>query len=197
VARTADARGRADLLARVADYVYENGVADLSFRPLAAALDVSPGILVYHFGSKESLIGEVLQGARARQQEGFASLGVLEEDKAIDVCRKVWKAMSAPKLAPLFRLFFEVYALALRDPGRFPGFLERAIGDWLAFLEGPRLRDGYSRADARALATIVLAGFRGFMLDLAASGDRKRVNRAVELWLPTLEAFPTAKELAR
>jgi len=35
----------------------------------------------------------------------------------------------------------------------------------------------------------VLAGFRGFLMDLCATHDRIRVNRAVTAWLKTLDAM--------
>ena len=36
--------------------------------------------------------------------------------------------------------------------------------------------------------TQILAGFRGFLLDLCATRERRRVNRAVELWLQMLDS---------
>jgi hypothetical protein len=40
-----------------------------------------------------------------------------------------------------------------------------------------------SRSDARVRATFVLAVFRGFLLDLCATGDTKRLKRAVDVWI--------------
>jgi len=57
-------------------------------------------------------------------------------------------------------------------------------------------REGTKKAHAQTFATVVLAGFRGFLLDYCASGDRARVNRAVELWLPTLDAMLRADKEA-
>jgi hypothetical protein len=48
------------------------------------------------------------------------------------------------------------------------------------------VRGGMSAADARVHATIVLAGFRGFLLDLCATGDTKRIGRAVVRWIDTV-----------
>jgi hypothetical protein len=47
--------------------------------------------------------------------------------------------------------------------------------------------DGYQGRKARAFATIVLPSLRGFMQDYCATGDRERLDRAVDLWLPTLD----------
>ncbi|HEX8806687.1 MAG TPA: TetR/AcrR family transcriptional regulator [Candidatus Aquilonibacter sp.] len=163
--RTADPQIRRELLERAVDYVFENGLADLSLRPLATALGVSPGLLLYHFGSKEQLLIDIIAAGRIRQQK-------LVED--VDDLSEVWKILSAPRWMPAVRLFFEVYALAIRDPQRFPGFLEAAVDDWLDAIAPTRDRD------ARADATLQLALFRGLLLDLCATGDRKRITRALE-----------------
>jgi hypothetical protein len=62
---------RAELLDKVADYILSNGLADLSLRPLATAIDTSPRMLLYFFGSKERLIAEALAHIRTREQLDF------------------------------------------------------------------------------------------------------------------------------
>jgi AcrR family transcriptional regulator len=163
--RTADPQIRSELLERAVDYVWENGLADLSLRPLASALGVSPGLLLYHFGSKEQLLMDIIAAGRVRQQ-------ALVED--VNDLPTLWKIFSAPRAMPLARLFFEVYALAIRDPDRFPGFLDSAVNGWLDAIapKGDR--------DARADATLQVALFRGLLLDLCATGDRKRTTYALE-----------------
>jgi hypothetical protein len=91
----------------------------------------------------------------------------------------------------LFKFFFETYALALRHPRNYGDFLHNAVEDWLEFVSAPLIRNGRTREDARAFATIVIAGFRGFMLDYCAARDpaRKRIDRAVDLWLESLDTI--------
>ena len=47
---------RETLLPLLAAYVLENGLADVSLRPLAKAAGTSDRMLLYHFGSKEELV---------------------------------------------------------------------------------------------------------------------------------------------
>lgn len=195
VARSVDDERRAALLERIVDYVTAHGIADLSLRPLADAVDSSPRVLLYYFVSKDDLIAEVLHRARARQRDLFATALPRNPASFSETIRAAWHIMSTPQHEPVFRLFFEVYALALQDRKRFPGFLRAAVDDWLAYLEAPALRDGYTPADARALATVLLGGFRGFLLDLCATRDRKRLARAVDLWIVALDAIPSPKDL--
>ncbi len=194
MSRTVDERRRAELLERILSYVAENGVTELQLRPLATAIGLSPRALLYYFNSKEALIIEVLARAGRYQRELFDRLP-RNADSYAETVSAAWAVMSAPKNQPIFRLFFETYGLALQNRTRFPHFLERAVGGWLAYLEAPALRSGYGRADARAIATVLLGGYRGFLLDLCATGERKRVARAVELWILALDGIPGPADL--
>ncbi|MGH7662637.1 MAG: TetR/AcrR family transcriptional regulator [Vulcanimicrobiaceae bacterium] len=187
--RTADERRRAELLERIVDYVMKSGLADLSLRPLAKAVGSSPRVLLYYFGSKEDLVTEVLVRAGERQRDMFAKLPKNPQSYE-QTMRAAWRIVSAPEREAIFRLFFETYGLALQNRKRFARFLDRVVENWLAYLEAPAIRDGYSRKEARAMATVMIAGFRGFMLDLCATRDRKRIDRAVEIWIKALDALP-------
>ena len=180
--RTADPERKEELLDAALSYVVAHGVSDMSLRPLARAVGSSPRALLYHFGSKEELVAHILERAATRQRRIFAKLksGNMGGRKA---CRAIWDVMSAPASETTFRLFFEVYGLALQDRKRFSFFLKRVVQDWLAFIAEPLVQQGWRRRDAEAFATVLIAGYRGFMLDLSATRDRKRVDAAVDLWL--------------
>jgi len=185
--RPPDEAHRTELLDKAVDYVCLHGLSQLSLRPLAKALGTSPRNLLYYFGSKDDLVVEIIRRGRARQQATMANLKLSADLPPGQVSRILWRQWSDPKRLPLMRLFFEVYNLAMSDPERFPGFAERAIEEWLAALEGCSTLPGYSRADARALATVLIAGFRGFLLDLAATNDRARVDRAAEFFFTLID----------
>jgi len=187
--RTANARRPAELLDAIVDYLTAHGVADLSLRPLARAVGASPRVLLYYFGSKEAMVVKALARLRDRQRATYDRLRSTAFATPAEACRAIWKHLSAPASEPLFRLFFEAYAMALRHPRRFADFLRTAVEDWLEFLAAPLLREGRAKSEARAHATVVLAGFRGFMLDYCASRDRRRLDRAVDLWLHALDAL--------
>lgn len=192
--RTADEAHRAELLERALDYVCERGLAGLSLRPLAKALRTSPRVLLYYFGSKDELVVELVRRGRARQHATMAHLKLSSDLSAREVTRALWRHYSSPQFEPLMRLFFEIYALALQDRARFPGFIESAVEDWLAALESCCTLPGYTRDDARAYASLLIAGFRGFLLDLCATHDRARIDRAVDLWLRSLDSGALVSE---
>ena len=192
MSRTVNGRRPEELRAAIAQYLVKHGIADLSLRPLAKAVGSSPRVLLYYFDSKENIIVKALAEIRARQRTTYAQMDAPTFEQA---CRSIWNHMSAPASQPLFRLFFEAYGLALRHPKRYKDFLNSTVEDWLQFVAAPLVREGHKHKHARAFATIILAGLRGFMLDYCATGDRKRLDRAVALWLPTLDpALLSAKE---
>ncbi|HJY85928.1 MAG TPA: TetR/AcrR family transcriptional regulator [Candidatus Acidoferrales bacterium] len=197
MARTANRQRPVELLDAIVDHLATHGVAELSLRPLAKAVGSSPRVLLYYFGSKQGMVVKALARLRERQRTVYGRMKAASLASPAEACRAIWKQMTAPESEPLFRMFFEAYAMALRHPRRFASFLDAAIEDWLEFLAAPLIRKGHAESEARAHATIVLAGFRGFLLDYCASRDRQRLDRAVDLWLQALEAIPLAKEGSR
>ena len=187
--RTADLERPAVLLDRVIEYVVEHGLAGLSLRPLAKAVGCSPRILLYYFESKEALIVRIFSHLRTGQHGAIGTLGKQTYARPSDACRAAWKMMSAPQHLPLYDLFFETYAYALRHRAQYCDFLLHAVEDWLGFVAAPALAAGAPAPVARTYATIVLAGFRGFILDLCATRDRDRIDVAVNAWLDSLDSF--------
>jgi AcrR family transcriptional regulator len=182
-----------ELLDAIIGYLLKHGVSDLSLRPLAKAVSSSPRVLLYHFGSKERMIDRVLAHIREQQRARYEQMSPPTFTPPSAGCREIWSSMTAPDSEALFRLFFEIYSLALQRPRRFADFLHNTVHDWINFVADPMCREEYGREDSRAFATVVLAGFRGFMLDYCATHDRKRLNRALDFWLAGLDAAPLSR----
>jgi AcrR family transcriptional regulator len=177
----------------IVEYLIKYGLHNLSLRPLAKALGCTPRVLLYHFGSKEKMVIEVLAQIRQRQR---ATYGRVEGATFAKGCQTIWTHMSAPNSEPLFRLFFETYGIALRHPRLYRVFLHDTIEDWLQLMTDELGSERHPRKQARAIATIVLAGLRGFMLDLCTTHDRKRVDHAVRFWLRSLDSMLTERKEA-
>lgn len=179
---------RIELLEACYDYVLQRGLADLSLRPLAAAVGSSPRVLLFLFGSKEGLIREVLD--RARQDE-LAFLRELRDDHGgadlVAVAEQVWEWLSDDRHRGLLTLWVEVFGRSLTEPeGPWTGFATSTVTDWLEVLAGAQsARERRSRAGT-ARRTLVLAVLRGAMLDLLATGDRRRTTAAVRTALDAL-----------
>lgn len=187
----ASASARDRLLGAVIDHVSANGVGDRSLRQLAAALGTSHRMLIYHFGTKNDLLVEVVREVERRQYVAIAELTELHRaDAGIgDLIRDVWRHLSEPELWPHIRLFFEVYGRTLAQQPDRSTFLDEVIDSWLGPLSELVDRQWLSEAEARARARLGIAAFRGLLLDLVTTGDRAGVDQAVECLARMYEAF--------
>ena len=170
---------RRELLDAAYRYVLDHGLADLSLRPLAAAIGSSPRVLLFLFGSKDGLVAALLARARAGE------LAVLERVRHAGATggpsaatEAIWAWLAAPEHRALLTLWLEAYARALveRD-GAWAGFAARTVREWLGLLAelGPQ--------DDDADRTLLLAVLRGCLLDLLATGDIDRTGAAVQRYL--------------
>ena len=186
MARPSNPEIRAVLRERAVDYVMSHGVADLTLRPLAKALKTNARMLVYHFGSREGLMREILAGIRERGdtliQDWFRKSKT--PPTLAEFLLAYWRRMSDPQLRSVIRLIFELYALALRDPRSYPGVLTDPVDYWRNLSE----KTGTPPRTSDAEATLLLAATRGLLLDLCATGDRGRVTQALNLLARLLES---------
>jgi AcrR family transcriptional regulator len=172
---------RQRLLEACTDYALQHGLPD-RLGPLATATGVSTRMLVYHFETRDGLLREILGHARERQVEAFTQLIRLDPDEPYTATlARAWSEISGPTGEPYLRMFGR-----LHDTGGeplWPGFRRIATTDWLEPLE-----EGMQSLGQRELATVVLAVIRGLLMDLDATGDTARVDRAFDDFLATLES---------
>jgi AcrR family transcriptional regulator len=170
---------RQRLLAACTDHALEHGLPD-RLGPLAAAAGTSSRMLIYHFGTRDGLLREVLGEARRRQVDAFTDLIRLRPGEPYPVTlARAWPAISGPQGEPYLRMFGRLHDSA-GEP-RWPGFRRIATTDWL----GP-LEEGMGSLGRPELATVVLAVIRGLLMDLDATGDSARTDRAFNDFLATL-----------
>ena len=182
--RPVDHQRRGELLDAVVDYTVEHGFSEVSWRPVAAAVGVSPTTLVHHFGTKEQMLVAILGRLRERIRAATSDPAG-EQPGLAAAARAAWTRTSDPRQWPEFRLFFAVYGRALQAPEQFEGFLDRVVADWMSDLVGSQ-GPGADPVTAARTATLVIATIRGLLLDLLATGDRDRVQDAAESFLAGL-----------
>jgi AcrR family transcriptional regulator len=173
-AEPAPSARRAELLEAAYAYVLAHGLADVSLRPLAAAIGSSPRVLLFLFGSKDGLVQALLARARADELAALDRVrGAAPGSRS--TAAAVWDWLSSPEHRPLLVLWLEAYARSLVEPaGPWGGFAARTVADWL---------DVLAPSGDEATATLQLAVLRGAMLDLLATGDVRRTTEAVRRFL--------------
>lgn len=175
---------RERLLDACTSYALESGLPD-RMGPLATAAGTSTRMLVYHFGTRDLLLREVVRRARQRQLEAFGQmLRPRPDEPYVDTLARAWEQITGPEGRPYLRMFNQLHIAQLRDSaGRplWPDFSRIATTDWLAPLE-----EGLASMHRPELATVVLATLRGLLMDLDATGDVTRTARA---WQDLLDAI--------
>jgi AcrR family transcriptional regulator len=173
-------------------YALEHGLADLSLRPLAAAIGSSPRVLLYLFASKEGLVRALL--ARARVDElnllGRLGAGMGGPLGLVVVADRVWRWLAADEHRALLTLWVEAYARSLVEPvGPWADFARTTVDDWLTVLAAAQPIDVRDTDAGLAQRTVMLAVLRGALLDLLATGETERVTAAVTQHLEALDRF--------
>jgi AcrR family transcriptional regulator len=168
---------RAEWTEAATDYVLEHGLIELSLRPLAADLGTSDRMLLYHFGSKDELVADVLRTSNERSTAHVSAM-----EPSTDLRRAVhdlWTAMLSPQIDRCSRLYVEAAALGLLGKEPYATVVREANDLWTDAMVDHLVRSGVRRPLARRAVTLIDAAFMGFQLDLPLDVGTRARNRAV------------------
>ena len=133
--------GRQEALAeRATDYVLEHGIAGLSLRPLAAALDTSDRMLLYHFGSKDALVAGVIERANDRSVAALRALPAARSPRA--AVQALWRAWQQPVIDWCLRVYAQSAALGLLGDEPYLSAARRSNEVWSAAVADFMVRSG-------------------------------------------------------
>src|SRR4051812_15137375 len=153
-------------------YFLNHGVANLSLRPLAAAVDTSARMLVHHFGSKDELIVAVMTEVRAHFQDLLRHTEVKTRHGVGEIMFAFWQQITNRENLPYLRLLLEVQVLAVQNPNQYRRYLKITSDSWLTLIEAHLP----SSKDSRIFATLCAAVIDGLLLELISTGDRSRTE---------------------
>ena len=185
-------RARKDqLLEKLIAYLAKHGIADLSLRPMAAAAGTSARLLIFHFGSKERLLVQVLGEMQARLQRSFTAMA--QGERKGPLIRTFWDwAIAAPNY-DMLRLLYQLHMLAAQRPKVYGRYLKRNAMNWVELIQAavpePQ-RDP-------AFVTLLGAVFDGLFLELMGSGDRRRCTDALEVFIKMAQAYLGSQPVSR
>ncbi|WP_278261754.1 TetR/AcrR family transcriptional regulator [Nocardia sp. AG03] len=185
MARPLDHRKRADLLAGVVAYIAAHGLAELSLRPLAAALGTSSRMLIHYFGTKEELLVQALATQRPDLTAVFDDVTEPAQlrERLIAFCELNLVGAESDSV----RVLLQVIGAACAPDSPYQDYAHGAIAVFVAELAAALRRTGLA-VDPEVVATLLVSGLRGIIQDYLITGDRDRTQRAartlVELALP-------------
>lgn len=168
-----DPQRRAAWAELATDYVHERGLIGLSLRPLAAELGTSNRVLLYHFGTKNQLVADVL---RTSNQRSVAKVAALEPSTDMrSAVHDLWSVMEGDQCS---RMYIEAAALGLFGKEPYASAVREANAVWLAALVAHLVKSGVRPSVIERAAQVIDAAFMGLQLSL--DGDDDERARSVE-----------------
>lgn len=155
----------------------EHGLIGLSLRPLAAALGTSDRMVIYHFGSKDELVVDVLRCSNDRTVAQIAALPPSDGIQA--AVADLWAAVQSDPIDRCTRMYIEAAALGLLGREPYSSAVRAANAVWMAALVAHLVASGVERSLAERAAEVIDAAFLGFQLDQPLDVDPSARERAV------------------
>lgn len=185
---------KATLLEGLIAYLVRRGVADVSLRPMAAAVGTSARLLIFHFGSKERLLVEVLGEMQSRLQRSLDELLVAEPGQSRSApLRRFWDwALEDPNFAQL-RVVYQLHILAAQDHRTYGRYLKKNSLNWLELVQAV-LKPAQRSA---TLATLIVAVFDGLFIEVMSTGDRRRASGALDEFIAMARQHTNARRPVR
>lgn len=172
-----DPERRAAWTEAATDYVLEHGLIGLSLRPLAAALGTSDRMVLYHFGSKDELVADVL---RCSNDRAVARLVALPPSDGMQAAvADLWAEVQSDPTDRCTRIYIQAAALGLLGREPYSSVAREANGVWMDAVVAHLVASGVDQTIARRAAEVVDAAFMGFQLDQQLDVDPSPRERAV------------------
>ncbi len=180
VTRQADLAKKPALLEQIVDHLIDKPISTLTFRGLATALGTSSFTLVYHFGTRDELVRDII-GAIATRQRGFETVfdpSTTTLETYLLGLRQTFDQALFPRNRALQRLEFEAQMLEAVAPDH---ALTRIAHEELH----SRARDtlvalGLAPERAALEGQLLLDTFYGIQVGLVVSGDIERATASFE-----------------
>jgi AcrR family transcriptional regulator len=170
---------RESLLNDAVEHFAKNGIGDASLRSIAQAVGTSHRMLIYHFGSREGLLAEVVRTVEQQQRDLLGQV-MTTDLSLVEQNELFWRRVTEATLI-YGPLFFELSAHAMQGLPHTETLKADLITVWLPPLIELCLKAGIPPDQAPAYARLGLAATRGLLFDLLLTGDQPGVDEATAL----------------
>jgi AcrR family transcriptional regulator len=182
---------REEMLAATTDLLDRVGLAAIRVADVAQELGVSPGLVFYHFGSKDALVAEAF-GYAVDQDLLRLDQAVARGTDPVDRLRRVLRLYGPTGSATGWRLWIDAWALAQREP-TIRAVLRRMDRRWCTVLRDvvdTGVKEGaFECADPEQMVTRISALLDGLSVAMLVYGSVTR--RELREWV----AGAVAREL--
>jgi AcrR family transcriptional regulator len=179
--RHPDPLRKPQLLGEILEYLLDKSLASVSFRTIAQALDCSTYTLVYHFGTREQLLSEIVAAVstRATVIDELMQSASNTLDRYFAGLEESWDWTLQPRNRQLQRLEFEAALIEAVEPGTHT-FSRSLFDTWLRIGREALISLGMEPAAAEVEARLVVDTFYGIQYDFVLNGDAKPATRAFQ-----------------
>ena len=179
--RHADPLRKPQLLDEILDYLVDKSLASVSFRTIAQALGFSTYTLVYHFGTRDELLSEIVAAVstRATGIEELMETTPNTLDRYFEGLEQSWEWTLVPRNRQLQRLEFEAALIESLEPGTHT-FSRSLFDTWTRIGQTALTSLGIEPDAADVEARLVVDTFYGIQYDFVLNGDGERATRAFE-----------------
>jgi AcrR family transcriptional regulator len=177
--RQPDPSRKPQLLGEILEYLLDKSLASVSFRTIAHALGCSTYTLVYHFGSREQLLSEIVAAVSTRataieQQMQTTSETLATYFEGLDAS---WEWTLKPRNRQLQRLEFEAALIEALEPKTHS--LSRSLfSTWQRIGQDALIRLGLAPAIAELEIRLLIDSFYGIQYDFVLNNEAEPATRA-------------------
>ncbi|MGO2750671.1 MAG: TetR/AcrR family transcriptional regulator [Pseudoclavibacter sp.] len=173
-------------LPQILEIIRREGFQAFSLGIVADRLGTSGRMLVYHYGSKDQLLGRVIRASRDERIADFSR----NPPAALEEAVGIWWAYFSTNLAEM-QMFFYLVTRRFERPDDFEAFAANALDGWVAFFADSVRAESPDAPDADALGHLTVATLRGLLADYMITGDLERIEETLRLFLARLRTEPT------
>jgi AcrR family transcriptional regulator len=180
VTRQADLTKKPSLLEQIVDYLIDKPLSALTFRGLATALGTSSFTLVYHFGTRDDLVRDIIASIATRQR-GFETVfdpATITVDSYFSGLRQTFDLTLFPRNRALQRLEFEAQMLEAVAPDH--ALTRRAHEELRDRAKDALVALGLEEERAALEGQLLIDTFYGIQVGLVVSGDVERATASFE-----------------
>jgi AcrR family transcriptional regulator len=177
--RHPDPLRKPQLLVEILDYLLDKPLASVSFRTIAQSLGFSTYTLVYHFGTREQLLSEIVAAVSTRTVAVEEQLADAPDtlDTYFAGLEASWQWTLQPRNRQLQRLEFEAALIEAVEPHKHT-FSRSLFATWQRIGERALTSLGIGADVAAVEARMLVDHFYGIQYDFVLNGEAEPATRA-------------------
>jgi AcrR family transcriptional regulator len=170
--RHPDPLRKPQLMAEILDYLLDKSLASVSFRTIAQALGFSTYTLVYHFGTRDQLLSEIVAAVSTRTVAVEAQM--VDASDTLEAyflgLTESWAWTLEPRNRQLQRLEFEASLIEAVEPDKHE-FSRALYATWQRIGQTALMSLGIGPDDAVLEVRMLVNSFYGIQYDFVLNGE--------------------------